>query len=192
MLSMKGNFEYQIVRSDRRTLSLIVRPGQVLVRAPMTEPEENIIRFVEDHAEWVLKKLAETKSRQETRRQLPSLSQTELRKLHARAISYFPQRVAFFAPVVGVTYGKITCRIYKSKWGSCKADGSLAFNTLLMLAPPDVIDSVVVHELCHRKVMNHSASFYREVLRVCPDYYEKHQWLKDHRDQIMAAGNLAI
>ena len=147
MHSLKGNFEYRIVRSSRRTLSLIVRPHQVTVRAPYAESEENIVRFVEEHAGWVVRKLEEAGAREEAARQFPVLSQAELRKLHAKAASYIPQRVAFFAPVVGVTYGKITFRIYKSRWGSCKADGSLSFNTLLMLAPPDVIDSVVVHEL---------------------------------------------
>lgn len=192
MHSLKGNFEYRIVRSSRRTLSLIVRPHQVTVRAPYAESEENIVRFVEEHAGWVVRKLEEAGAREEAARQFPVLSQAGLRKLHAKAVSYIPQRVAFFAPVVGVTYGKITFRIYKSRWGSCKADGSLSFNTLLMLAPPDVIDSVVVHELCHRKVMDHSPRFYREVLRVCPDYDRKHRWLRDNRDRIMAAGGLVI
>ena len=92
--------------------------------------------------------------------------------------------------LVGVTYGKITFRIYKSKWGSCKADGSLAFNILLMLTPDEIIDSVIVHELCHRLEMNHSGRFYRQVYRVCPDYDERYRWLKNHRDEIMAQAGL--
>ena len=105
-------------------------------------------------------------------------------------MAYIPGRVACYAPIVGVTYGKITFRIYKSKWGSCKADGSLAFNILLMLTPDEIIDSVIVHELCHRLEMNHSGRFYRQVYRVCPDYDERYRWLKNHRDEIMAQAGL--
>lgn len=185
---MEDRFEYELVRSRRKTISLIVRRGQVIVRAPYRMPGKEIVSFVEGHAAWVLKKLTEQRESQKTALSVRPLTARELENLREQASSYIPRRVAFFAPLVGVSCGSITIRPYKSKWGSCTADGRLAFNTLLMLAPPDVIDSVVVHELCHRKVMNHSAAFYREVLRVCPDYHEKHEWLKKNRDRIMALG----
>ena len=148
--NIKGQFSYQIIRSDRRTLSLIVRRGEVLVRAPYRQSEDSIVRFVEAHAGWVLQKLSDALERENAIKGVRPLSPAELRKLHARAVDYIPGRVASYAPIVGVTYGKITFRIYKSKWGSCKADGSLAFNILLMLTPDEIIDSVIVHELCHR------------------------------------------
>ena len=188
MFSTRGSFSYQIIRSDRRTMSIIVRQDDVIVRAPWHVSESEIIHFVESHADWVLRKLSDRRKQQNVSEKIPPLSASELRKLHAQAAAYIPRRVAYYAPIVGVTYGTISFRMYKSKWGSCKADGSLAFNILLMLAPPDVIDSVIVHELCHRIEMNHSQRFYREVLRVCPDYHEKHQWLKDHQSEIMAQG----
>ena len=188
--SKKGQFSYQIIRSDRRTLSLIVRRGEVLVRAPYRQSEDSIVRFVEAHAGWVLQKLSDALERENAIKGVRPLSPAELRKLHARAVAYIPGRVASYAPIVGVTYGKITFRIYKSKWGSCKADGSLAFNILLMLTPDEIIDSVIVHELCHRLEMNHSNRFYRQVYRVCPDYDERHRWLKNHRDEIMAQAGL--
>ncbi|MBR4241372.1 MAG: M48 family metallopeptidase, partial [Eubacterium sp.] len=72
-----------------------------------------------------------------------------------------------------------------TKWGSCSSKGNLNFNCLLMLTPPEVIDSVVVHELCHRKEMNHSKRFYDEVLRVYPDYKKWNKWLKDNGSAIM-------
>lgn len=183
-------FEYKTIRSDRKTMSLIVREGKVLVRAPYCATERAIADFVESHADWVMNKLAEQKAREEKAAETPRLSPAELRKLHAQAAAVIPIRAAHYAPLIGVTYGSISYRVYKSKWGSCSPDGRLQFNILLMLAPPEVIDSVVVHELCHRKVMNHSASFYREVLRVCPDYYRLHQWLKDHQSEIMARAGL--
>lgn len=188
MQNMKGCFEYEIIRSDRKTTSLIVKNGQVIVRAPLRKKESEIITFVESHAGWVLQKLKESEARQKKTADIPKLTPVGIQGLLRKAESYIPGRVAHFAPLVGVTYGKITFRIYKSKWGSCMADGRLQFNILLMLAPDDVIDSVIVHELCHRKQMNHSALFYREVLKVMPDYYQINGWLKQHGPEIMRRG----
>ena len=81
---------------------------------------------------------------------------------------------------MGVTYGGITIRNQRSRWGSCSGQGTLNFNCLLMLAPPEVLDYVVVHELCHRKEMNHSAAFWAEVARVLPDYEARKRWLKEN------------
>jgi len=84
-----------------------------------------------------------------------------------------------------VTYGRITVRNQKTRWGSCSSKGNLNFNCLLMLTPPEVIDSVVVHELCHLREMNHSPKFYAEVLKVYPDYHKWNGWLKEHGAAIM-------
>lgn len=102
----------------------------------------------------------------------------ELKALTERAKQVFPARAAYYAPLVGVSYGRITVRHQRTRWGSCSSKGNLNFNCLLMLAPPEVIDSVVVHELCHRKEMNHSKRFYAEVLRVFPEYRKWQKWLR--------------
>ena len=94
--------------------------------------------------------------------------------------------MAHYAPLVGVSYGRITIRCQRTRWGSCSSKGNLNFNCLLMLAPPEVLDCIVVHELCHRKEMNHSQRFYAEVLRVMPDYRERYKWLKENGHMLMA------
>ena len=71
-------------------------------------------------------------------------------------------------------------RLQKSRWGSCSVDRNLNFNCLLVLMPPEILDSVVVHELCHRRHMNHSKEFYDEVLRIFPDYKRCNKWLKQN------------
>lgn len=113
------------------------------------------------------------------------LTMADLEKLAREAVRVIPARVAYFAPLVGVTYGRITIRNQRSRWGSCSSKGNLNFNCLLMLAPPEVLDSVIVHELCHRLEMNHSKRFYAHVHRVYPEYDRAHAWLKEHGTELM-------
>ena len=87
---------------------------------------------------------------------------------------------------MGVSYGRITIRSQHTRWGSCSAKGNLNFNCLLMLTPPEILDYVVVHELCHRKEMNHSARFWAEVARVIPGYEASKNWLKDNGSALIA------
>jgi predicted metal-dependent hydrolase len=93
--------------------------------------------------------------------------------------------VQYFAPLVGVDYRRITIRSQKTRWGSCSSSGNLNFNCLLLLAPPEVLDYVVVHELCHRKEMNHAPRFWAEVGRVLPDYKKRNKWLKENGSRLM-------
>ncbi len=113
------------------------------------------------------------------------LTDAERKELIIKAKAVIPQRVQYYAPIVGVDYGRITIRCQRTRWGSCSSKGNLNFNCLLMLMPEKVIDSVVVHELCHRKHMNHSAQFYAEVERVFPEYKKCRAWLKEHGGKII-------
>ena len=96
-----------------------------------------------------------------------------------------PPRAAFFASLLGVSYGRITIRKQKTRWGSCSGKGNLNFNCLLMLCPSRARDYVVAHELCHRKEMNHSPRFWAEVEKLLPDYRVWRQWLKEEGQKII-------
>jgi predicted metal-dependent hydrolase len=89
-------------------------------------------------------------------------------------------RVAAWANRIQVTYHAVRIRDQKSRWGSCSSKGSLNFNWRLVMAPPFVIDSVVVHELCHRLEMNHSRAFWQHVYRFFPETQNAREWLKKH------------
>ena len=91
------------------------------------------------------------------------LTMETIQALAEQALKEIPPRVKYYADQLGVTYGRITVRNQTTKWGSCTAKGNLNFNCLLMLAPREVLDSVIVHELAHRKHMDHSKQFYEEV-----------------------------
>ena len=177
--------EYQIIRSARKTLSIQIKPEGVIVRAPLRATDAQIERFVREHSGWIEKHLKKMEAQQEKLADVEPLSIEEIRELANQALKVIPERVKYYAPKIGVTYGRITIRNQRSRWGSCSAKGNLNFNCLLCLAPPGVLDAVVVHELCHRKEMNHSKRFYEEVLRVYPDYHKDHAWLKEHGQELL-------
>ncbi len=176
--------EYEIIRSSRKTAAIQIKDGRVIVRAPHFASNKDIRGFVESNSEWISKHLAMSEERRAEASY--KLSQAELKALYSKAAEVIPERVEYFAPLVGVRYGRITIRRQRTKWGSCSSKGNLNFNCLLMLAPPEVIDGVVVHELCHLKEMNHSERFYAEVNRVYPGYAESREWLKAHGRELMA------
>lgn len=173
----KYNVPYRVIRSSRRTVSLQIVPGgEVLVRCPKRMSNGDIRRFVESKSGWIEKHL----EKQTAAARLPAFSDGQLQALASQARQTVPERAAYFAPLVGVTYGRITIRSQHTLWGSCSGKGNLNFNCLLMLTPPEVLDYVVVHELCHRKEMNHSARFWAEVGRVLPDYEIRRKWLREN------------
>ncbi len=166
---------YRLVRSDRKTISLeIARNGEVIVRAPRRMPKEQIERFVTDKSAWLQKHLAKRAAQPQER----PFTIEEIQQLTAKAQEVLPPLVAQYAAKLGVTYNRITVRHQHTRWGSCSSQGNLNFNCLLMLVPPAVREYVIVHELCHRKELNHSARFWAEVARVMPDYKLHEQWLK--------------
>lgn len=85
---------------------------------------------------------------------------------------------------MGVTYGRISIREQKTRWGSCSSKGNLNFNWRLIFAPEEVVDYIVVHELAHRKEMNHSRAFYDVVASVLPDYKVQEKWLKENGEKL--------
>ena len=178
----------RIIRSSRRTLSLQVKnDGQVIVRAPRHVTLQEIAAFVRKNSAWLHKHLEKVRKEKELNAASPvqPLTMEDIQKLADEALRVIPGRVAHFAPLVGVTYGRITVRNQRTRWGSCSSKGNLNFNCLLMLAPPGILDYVVVHELCHRKEMNHSPKFWAEVAKVMPDYKERQKWLRTEGSSIM-------
>lgn len=172
-----GKFSYQVIRADRKTISIRITPeGEVVVRCPKRMAAGDVRRFVESKAEWIEKNLTKIAEKPAE----PKLSREEVQALADRALEIIPERTAFFAEKMGVSYGNITIRNQHTRWGSCSGKGNLNFNCLLVLTPPEVMDYVIVHELCHRREMNHSGRFWAEVEKILPDYREQRKWLKDN------------
>lgn len=180
------DLNYQVVYSARRNLGLEIRQGRLIVRAPRGTPRSAVEDLIRKKQKWIREHLEKSRRNMEEAAGAGKLSHEELQALAERACTVIPERVRYFAPLIGVMPGRITIRNQKTRWGSCSAGGNLNFNCLLMLAPPEVLDSVVVHELCHMKEMNHSPRFYAEVYRVFPDYDRCHAWLKEHGSGLLA------
>lgn len=177
-----------VIRSKRKTVDIRVNADlSVTLRVPRFITKKEIEKILEEKEGWIRKHQEEIIRRKEEYEAMnvPKLTSSEIRELADKALKYIPDRVAYFAPIVGVNYGRITIRNQKTRWGSCSSKGNLNFNCLLMLAPPEVIDYVVVHELCHRKQMNHSAAFWKEVAKVLPDYRTSVKWLKTEGGMLM-------
>ncbi len=96
--------------------------------------------------------------------------------------------VATWAPKIKVAPKRVSIRDQVSRWGSCSVDGSLSFNWRLVMAPPEVLEYIVIHELAHIREHNHSKRFWSLVGRFCGDYEEYEKWLDDHNDRIMLTG----
>ena len=167
---------YGLIRARRKTMALKVsEDGTVTVRIPYGVRPEEADRFVEAHVDWIRKRIAECRERAAAR---PAYTDREREAGKRLAKELLLKKCRYFAERMGVSYGTVTVREQKTRWGSCSAKGNLNFNWKLVLMPPEILDYVVVHELAHRLQMNHSAAFWAEVGKILPDYRERRQWLK--------------
>lgn len=178
--------EYTLIKSRRKTISVEIRGGEVIVRAPNRTSKRSADAFVEKYADWIKKQLKKYSEQQARVDGVEKLSPAELDELYERAKAYLPERARYYANLLGADYGRITIRCQRTRWGSCSAKKNLNFNCLLMLTTPEVIDSVVVHEVCHLREMNHSQRFYALVLQIYPDYHRCNKWLKENGRLLMA------
>lgn len=168
---------YEWIRSRRKTSAIQIKEGgRVIVRTPYSISRKQVERFVEERTDWILKNREKLKEAYEQKTTITE----EMRKEGVkRALEVVPERVDYYARLMGISYGRITIREQKTRWGSCSSKGNLNFNWKLMLMPPEILDYVVVHELAHRREMNHSGDFWRIVEQVLPDYRERRKRLRE-------------
>ncbi len=185
-------YEYRLIRSRRKSLGIEIKgAGDLYVRSPARMPLSEIHRMIEKNQNWidghVEKRQAIIEKQKDSLYGEMRLDENEIKRLTNLAKETIPPRVELFAKSMGVDYGRITIRHQKTRWGSCSGKGNLNFNCLLMLTPPEVQEYVIVHELCHRKEMNHSRRFWAEVEDVLPDYRVQEQWLKTNGGALIGA-----
>ena len=173
--------EYKLVYSSRKTVGLnIGKSGELIVRAPLGCPKKTIEGFIREQRGWIEKQRARLEKEREEADAAGELSPEEIKRMAEELRAVLNEKLPYYASLLGVSYGNVTIRCQKSKWGSCTSKGNLNFNCLLMLAPEEVLDYVIVHELCHRRHMDHSPRFWALVESVMPDHASRRKWLKDN------------
>jgi predicted metal-dependent hydrolase len=167
-------------RARRWTLSLPWGASPMLT-VPAWMSEREIARIVESHQAWIAAERA--KQRPRLRLDRRAVSETEARLAVRELVAMLVDEEA---PAIGVSPARIQIRDQRSRWGSCSTRGTLSFNWRLVLAPFDVLDYVVVHELCHLREPNHSSRFWRLVERHRPDWRTQRDWLHTHGPELLA------
>ena len=184
-------FEYTLIKSKRKTISLEMRPdGSLVVLAPNRTSKREADAFVKKHEKWIESHRKKMDERRAQTQNVQRRTDAELKALARLAKKVIPERVEFYAKQMNAQYGRITLRCQKTRWGSCSTKKNLNFNILLMLTPIEVLDSVVVHELCHLFEMNHGERFYQRVYAVYPEYDKWNRWLKEHGPELLARAGL--
>ena len=186
---MNQKIPYEIIYSRRKTVAIqITRDARVQVRAPYGCSKSFIDSFVREKSDWISRHLAlaEKRKREPAASGQPALTAKERARYIKIARDIFTRKTEYYARIMGVSYGRISIREQKTRWGSCSSQGNLNFNWRLIFAPENVLDYVVVHELAHRKEMNHSKAFYAIVESVLPDYRVR-KWLRDNGDVLWSA-----
>jgi len=144
-------------------------------------PEREIESVIESHREWIARERAvqAPQLRLDPRR----VSEADARRAARELVSMVLEEEA---RALGVTYNRVQIRDQRTRWGSCSSSGTLSFNWRLALAPLEVLDYVVVHELCHLREPNHSAGFWRLVASRRPGWRRQRDWLTAHGPELLA------
>lgn len=167
----------ELARSSRKTMGIqVTAEGRVILRMPYRVPEAEALRFAVQHRNWIGRQYRKAIEQKAAR---PVYSAEEIRRYKEILRPVLQHRVAYYAGLMGVTYGRIAIRDQKTRWGSCSAAGNLNFNWRLAVLPEELRDYVVVHELAHRLEMNHSPRFWAKVEMILPDYKIRRKELKE-------------
>ena len=167
--------QYSLIYSERKTLTIQIKNGKVTVRAPYGVSREVVEKFVNKHSNWIVKNLEKSKNTEE---KFDALSDLEIEKLKKDAKVYLKERTEYFAMIMGLNYGRITITSAKTRFGSCSSKGNICYSYRLMLYPEAAREYVVVHELSHLVLMNHSKKFYSLIEKILPDYKKRRALLK--------------
>lgn len=175
----ESDYRLQVEKSVRKTISLSVAgDGAVLLKVPVFMTKAEISDFLRRHHRWIAEHIR-LRMEQRTKAAMLDFTPEQVDALKKRAAKILGDRVAHYSGQMGVHPSGVGITSAKTRWGSCSGKNRLNFSYRLILLPPDAVDYVVVHELAHIRVKNHSARFYREVEKYLPDYRRRIALLKE-------------
>lgn len=209
-IKIMESIDYKVVRGRRLTIVLNVdRNGEVIVRVPIGLSGEEIARFVIKHRRWIecrrALRLEHARLSFADGQQLSLFGKSYpiitgdaeitdyavcLPAEHRESALERLLKVFCLEPMVrlteqiafrnGLSFSRVRISSAKSRWGSCNRNGVIAYSYRLSFLPPDLIEYIVVHELCHTLYFNHGAAFWREVFRILPDAKLRRNRLKSY------------
>ncbi|MCF0136694.1 MAG: M48 family metallopeptidase [Lachnospiraceae bacterium] len=180
----------KVIRSDRRTMSVQVdRRGEVILRIPRRISRRTAEDSLRNQANRIDAGIRRVKNRLGVgagSQSLTPFTPEEMEDMRKRAASDLKPRVAYLAGQMDLSYGQVSIRFQKTRWGSCSSRGNISLNALLVELPEELRDYVIVHELCHLKHMDHSPAFWEEVTYKMPEYKLYKQRLHTEGAALMA------
>jgi hypothetical protein len=187
----------------------VTREGEAVVVLPVRVAERAAALLVERHGEWLRRQQGRIRAERHRLADRPSLAEGRVvdvrgaprvlrardederrrleRSLREEARGVIAARVAALAPALGVEPRRVTIRDQRSRWGSASRSGVLSFSWRLLLAPTQVLDYVVIHELAHLRYAGHGPRFWSLVQRHAPDAAAARRWLREHHGELRAA-----
>jgi predicted metal-dependent hydrolase len=157
-------------RWARRYILRMLEDGTLRVTLPRSGSKREAQAFVERSASWIARQLL-------TQRMRPAVVHPDEAALRRRAAKELPAELLALASVHGVIVTRVSIRNQRSRWGACSSRGSITLNWRLVMVPPFVREYVMIHELMHRREMNHSKRFWRHVAAACPQFQDARKWL---------------
>lgn len=178
----KQDLDVKIIKSKRKTVGIqVYADNRVVLRIPYRMTKAQAMQIFDKNSAWIIEKIGQMKKSESTRikpcnKAMSELTSTELNNIR----TVFREKTAYYCNIMNVRVGRITVRNQKTRWGSCSSKGNVNFNYQLYYMPETLLDYVVIHELAHRKYMNHSKDFWKEVQKYCPDYKERRKELRKY------------
>ena len=167
--------KYKLELSKRKSISISVKGGELLVKAPIGTSTARIEDVIQKHQRWIEKHINIEKKRALID---AALTDEKIAELKHSARTYLVAKTNYYATIMGLKCGRITITSATTRFGSCSSKGTISYSYRLMMYPDAAREYVVVHELAHLVHMNHSPEFYSLVEKYMPDYKQRRMLLK--------------
>jgi hypothetical protein len=171
-------------RWARRYILRVLDDGTLRVTLPRWGSKRDALEFVRTSEPWIEKQ-------RQTKLARPAVVDAEEPALRARARKELPEALRALAASHDIAVTRVSVRNQRSRWGACSAQGAITLNWRLILVPAFVREYVMLHELMHRRELNHSRRFWRHVAAVFPRYREARRWLLTEGQQLFTGDNVA-
>lgn len=163
----------------RRYILRVLENGALRVTLPRWGSKREALEFVRTSESWI-------DQQRRTMRTRPAMVVPDEPRLRARARQELPAALRQLAASHGIVVTRVSVRNQRSRWGACSAAGAITLNWRLILVPDFVRQYVLLHELMHRRELNHSRRFWRHVAAVCPGYQDARRWLLAEGQRLFA------